>query len=252
MIVSIDTVQRLYLELLKRTLANTIYEDSLPSPDDSAEYDPRLRAEGADWPRTAHTMIGLRRLDNLQFCIEQVVRDDVPGDLVETGVWRGGATIFMRAVLKAHGVTNRLVWVADSFQGLPQPDPARFPADADDELSSHEYLSVSLETVRENFNRYDLLDDQVRFLPGWFRDTLPTAPIGSLAVLRLDGDLYESTWEALESLYPKLSVGGYAIVDDYGAVPGCRRAVQDYRSRHGITDEIHEIDWTGVYWRRTG
>jgi hypothetical protein len=195
-------------------------------------------------------MIGLRRLDNLQTCVEDVLRRGVPGDLIETGVWRGGATILMRAVLKAHGVTDRAVWVADSFEGLPPPDTTKYPQDAGIELHRFRYLAVSLEQVQANFAAYGLLDGQVRFLKGWFCDTLPACPVERLAVLRLDGDLYESTMDALVHLYPKLSVGGYLIVDDYGAVEACRRAVHDYRDRQGIRDEIQAIDGSGVYWRR--
>ena len=92
----------------------------------------------------------------------------------------------------------------------------------------------------------------MRFLKGWFRDTLSKAPIERLAVLRMDGDLYESTLDALTALYPKLSRGGYAIVDDYG-IPseGCRLAVHDYRRAHGINDPIMDIDGWGAYWRRS-
>ena len=157
----------------------------------------------------------------------------------------------MRAILKAYGVTNRRVWAADSFQGLPYPDVQRYPHDADDPHHRYGVLAVSLEEVQENFRRYGLLDDQVRFLKGWFRDTLPAAPIKHIAVLRLDGDMYESTWEALTSLYPKLSVGGYAIMDDYKVIRSCRQAVDEYRSGQGIGDEIMEIDWAGVFWRRS-
>jgi O-methyltransferase len=110
---------------------------------------------------------------------------------------------------------------------------------------------VPLEEVKANFARYGLLDDQVRFVPGWFRDTLPGAPIERIGLLRLDGDMYESTYVALEALYPRLSPGGYLVVDDYGAIPSCRRAITDYRAANHIEDPIHEIDWTGVYWRRT-
>jgi O-methyltransferase len=212
--------------------------------------EPEARAVGRDWPREAETMIGLRRLDNLQSCIVDVLRRGVPGDLIETGVWRGGATIFMRAVLKAYGDTQRIVWVADSFQGLPKPDLQRYSQDAGDKHWTYQELAISLDEVKSNFVRYGLLDDQVRFLVGWFRDTLPTAPIERLAVLRLDGDMYESTMDALRALYPKLSPGGYVIVDDYGAVPGCKAAVEAFRAEHGITDPIEPIDWTGVFWRR--
>ena len=208
------------------------------------------RYEGRDWPASAETMIGMKRLDNLQTCIERVLQDEIPGDLIETGVWRGGATIFMRGVLAAHNVRDRVVFVADSFEGLPPPDARRAPADAGDIHWTFANLAVSLDEVRRNFERYGLLDDRVSFLKGWFRDTLPTAPIQRLAILRLDGDMYESTMDALDALYPKLSPGGYAIVDDYGAVEGCRRAVHDYRERHGIDEPIETIDWTGVFWRK--
>jgi O-methyltransferase len=213
-------------------------------------FDPEQRREGRDWPVLADTMVGLKRLDNLQHCIESVLRDDVAGDLIETGVWRGGATIFMRAVLKAYGVTDRTVWVADSFQGLPPPDPAKYPQDAGDAHHSYDALQVSLEEVEANFSKYGLLDERVRFLKGWFKDTLPHAPIEQLSVMRLDGDMYESTMDGLRSLYPKLSVGGYAIIDDYGYWEACRQAVHDYREANGIAEPIQKIDWTGAYWRR--
>jgi O-methyltransferase len=158
----------------------------------------------------------------------------------------------MRGVLKAYGDTERTVWVADSFEGLPQPDPERYPADAGDRLWTWPQLAVSVDQVKGNFERYGLLDDRVRFLVGWFKDTLPAAPIERLAVLRLDGDLYESTMDGLRALYHKVSPGGFVIVDDYGAMPGCREAVEDFRTEAGITEPIEQIDWTGVFWRRAG
>jgi O-methyltransferase len=208
------------------------------------------REFGIGWPAHAETMSGLRRLDNAATCVARVVHNRVPGDLLEAGVWRGGTTILMRAVLAAYDDDVRKVWVADSFQGLPKPDAEAFPADAGLDFTAHENLSVGVQQVRANFARYGLLDDRVEFLAGWFKDTLPNAPVDRLAVLRLDGDLYESTMDALQALYPKLSVGGYCIIDDYGAFSACRRAVDDYRAMHGITDEILPIDWTGAYWQR--
>lgn len=207
------------------------------------------RRDGRMWPGYADTMIGMRRLENLQYCIESVIREGVQGDLIETGVWRGGACVFMRAALAAHGVSDRRVFVADSFEGLPKPD-GRFVQDTGDTHHIHSFLAVSQAQVEENFRKFGLLDDQVVFLKGWFKDTLPTAPIERLSILRLDGDMYASTMDGLEHLYPKLSVGGYCIVDDYGAVPGCREAVEDYRAKHGITGELVEIDWTGRYWKK--
>ncbi len=237
-----DATYDLYLDIMTRCLTDWIYDG----------VDERARAEGRDWPARAHAMIGLKRLANIRTCVEAVLDAGIPGDLIETGVWRGGATIFMRAILKARGVTDRAVWVCDSFRGLPPPDTERYPHDEGITLHRFPQLAVSLERVQENFGRYGLLDGQVRFLKGWFRDTLPTAPIERLAVLRLDGDLYESTIQALDSLYDKLSVGGFVIVDDYGNVPACRQAVCDFRTKRGITDPIQTIDWGGVYWRRAG
>jgi O-methyltransferase len=96
------------------------------------------------------------------------------------------------------------------------------------------------------------MDERVRFLKGWFKDTLPSAPIDRLAVLRLDGDLYGSTIEALDALYPKLSAGGFVIVDDYGATPQCRQAIDDFRRDHAVEDPIEVVDWGGVYWQKSG
>ena len=211
-------------------------------------FNPVLRALGLDWPHDAETMIGLYRLDNIELCVRNVLRRGVPGDLAETGVWRGGASIFMRGVIKAYRDVNRKVWLADSFQGLPKPDE-RYPADADNDLWTFRELAVPVDTVKANFARYGLLDDQVRFLPGWFSDTLPAAPIGPLAVLRLDGDMYESTMVALQSLYHKVSPGGFVIVDDYNCVPACRQAVDEFRAERDIVDPLCPIDWTGVYWQ---
>jgi O-methyltransferase len=194
-------------------------------------------------------MIGAKRMLQLQRAAEFVIERDIPGDFIETGVWRGGACILLRAVLAAWNVTDRVVWLADSFQGLPPPDVERYPADRGQVLHEYPQLAIPLEAVREHFREFGLLDDQVRFLPGWFRDTLPSAPIERLAILRLDGDLYESTMVALESLYDKLSVGGFAIVDDYRVFPNCRAAVEDFRRARGIADRIYNIDGSAVFWQ---
>lgn len=199
---------------------------------------------------SSFSFLGLKRLDNLEFCFNEVIKQGIEGDLIETGVWRGGATIFMKALLESIGDTTRKVWVADSFQGCPPADPA-YPADEDNYFQSLTALQVNREDVEKNFRRFDLLDDRVVFLEGWFKDTLPVAPIEKLSILRLDGDMYQSTIEALNHLYPKLSKGGYVIIDDYHYVECCKQAVDDYRAQHGITDEIIGIDWTGVYWKKT-
>jgi O-methyltransferase len=208
------------------------------------------RYEGKDWPAFADTMVGIKRLDNIEYCFREIFKDNIPGDLIETGVWRGGSTILMRALLKENNIENRTVWVADSFEGLPKPNENKYSADKGDKLYTKKELGISLETVKNNFKKYNLLDDKVQFLKGWFKDTLPVAPIDKLAILRLDGDMYESTMDGLTNLYPKLSIGGFIIIDDWGAITGCKKAVLDYRKQHKINEEILEIDWTGVYWKK--
>jgi O-methyltransferase len=211
----------------------------------------RLQVVGAGWLPTGMTMLGSVRLRQLQLAVETVIREEVQGDLIETGVWRGGATILMRGVLQAYGVTDRCVWVADSFQGLPTPDPETYPADSGDRLHEQPALRVPLEEVKANFAWHGLLDDQVKFLPGWFRDTLRSLAGHRWAVVRLDGDMYESTIQGLEHLYPSLSSGGFLIVDDYGVAPACKEAVEDFRAANEIAEPLHEVDWTAVYWRKS-
>ncbi|MBA2281469.1 MAG: hypothetical protein H0W25_09585 [Acidimicrobiia bacterium] len=147
-----------------------------------------VRAVGHDWPPQAETMVGLARLANVRSCVTTALADGVPGDLVETGVWRGGTSIFVRATLEALGDEERRVWACDSFEGLPEADAERIPMDV--EMRFHEFpqLAVGLDAVKANFARYDVLDD---------------------------------------------------------------RAVTDHRAAHGIVDEIHPVDWTAVWWRKS-
>jgi hypothetical protein len=196
-----------------------------------------------------HTMIGRKRLDNIHTLLDRIIDGKIPGDLIETGVWRGGATIFMRGYLAAHGITDRRVWVADSFAGLPVPSASQ-DLGHDFSASVFPILAIPRAEVEELFARYDLLDDHVKFLEGWFKDTLPTAPIPRLALIRLDGDLYESTRDALVHLYHKLSPGGFVIVDDYNDFEPCRRAVDEFREKVGERAPLEKIDWSAVYWRK--
>jgi hypothetical protein len=247
----------LYLSLLKASLTNTLF-NSEPDADDEVEQ--RYVSDFIDHyiNGVAISMLPLARFDNLQSCIVDVLEQEIAGDLIETGVWRGGATIFMRGVLKAFNSVDRTVWVADSFEGLPEPDPERFPLEAKAHGGTimkvaYNHFAVSIEDVKRNFNAYGMLDEQVRFLKGWFKDTLPAAPITSLSIMRLDGDYYESTWDSLVNLYDKLSPGGYAIIDDYGEDTWtyCRRAVDDFRSQRGIHDPMIRVDSKCYYWQRT-
>lgn len=245
----LDLNRGAYLDLMEEILINRIYPDPSTAPWSKGRFNAPERSIGSDWPAIAHTMVGKKRINNVRQLSERVIINAVPGNFIETGVWRGGSTIMMRAVLHSYADTTRTVFVADSFSGVPKPD-AKYAADAGDTHFEADQLAISQAEVAENFRRYGLLDRQVRFLPGLFKDTLPDAPIGQLALMRLDGDLYESTRDALLALYGKLSVGGYVIIDDYGAVPGCKTAVDEFREANGITQPLAQIDWAGVFWQK--
>lgn len=304
------TPQALYLDLMKRTVSNIIYEDHPYSfyddqrqPLIADQFRLDRRVNGEDFPREAHTMVGIKRLNNLQQCVETVLKENVPGDLLEAGVLRGGAAIFLRSILKAYGITDRKIIACDTFRpsmrpgrnfaldfgmrlmsllawiplkGLQRylfdlslklpPEKRSFPvaeSPSDEAVFSVVFFlrhlrwycqphkdQTGLEAMRSHFARYGLLDDQVQFVKGFFSESLPAASIGPLAMIRLDGDLYESTRDAIVPLYPKLSPGGYCIVDDYYAFTDCQRAIDEYRAAHGITAEMHRIDKMAVYWRK--
>ncbi len=192
------------------------------------------------------TMIGYKRLSNIEDLIKDIVLNNIEGDVIETGVWRGGACIFMRKLLNELG-SDKMVCVADSFEGLPKPDE-KYIHDKGDTHYNVPMLRVSLEEVMASFEKYGLIE-KIVFLKGWFKDTLPKLT-NKFSLIRLDGDMYESTIDALNNLYPKLVEGGYCIIDDYGVVPGCNYAVNDYRKQHNIESEIINIDGCGIYWKK--
>lgn len=212
------------------------------------------RAEGKDWPLDGMTMIGLDRLNDLQRCVESVVADDVAGDLIEAGAWRGGASILIRATLDSLGASGRTLCVADSFQGFPAPDAS--DPHADRELEAHmsriDFLAPTLETVSGYFARFGLREG-VEFVPGFFEQTLDRLRGRPWSLVRLDADTYRATRVALEALYPGLSPGGYVIVDDYfhPFLPeSCRKAVDDFRAEHSIAEPVERIDWNAGRWRK--
>lgn len=211
--------------------------------------DRSARKVGEDYPQTAVTMIGLQRLLQLRDAIMEVERNGVSGDFIETGVWRGGASLFMRCALESLGNRDRSVVLADSFAGLPPPGLAGHEEDTLN-LSGLDYLEVSRAEVEALFAEHGVLDSRTEILEGWFHETLPQLDGREFAIIRLDGDLYSSTIVALENLYPGLSPGGFVIVDDF-AIDECRRAVEDFRSRVEADEQIISIDRNSVYWRKS-
>jgi len=254
---NMNNLRKSYLDLMAETLAGTIHEDPaipfpFPSPNTAGPiYDSQARELGLDWPSQAFTMIGLKRLRNICDLLETAIKTKIAGDFVETGVWRGGACIMARAVLNAYAIADRKVVLCDSFEGLPPPDPEKYPSDSGSECHTYTALSVPLETVKKNFSRFHLLDDQVVFIKGFFRETMANVPSRQIAILRLDGDMYESTIDPLNHLYDRISYGGWVIVDDYHVIPAAKQAVHDFLDSKGIKAKIEEIDGTGVFFRKT-
>lgn len=235
---------RWYLDLLMATLTGLTPQQVVKEPQEVPfVYQGRRR------PPQALTMIGYPRLWNLESALRDLHARDIPGDVLEAGVWKGGACLYMKAVLRVLGDTTRTLWLADSFHGgFPEPDRDRYPADAP--ITIHRTWRGQTERgyVETMFRGYGLMDDRVKFLEGWFEETLPRAPIERLALLRCDGDMYSSTRQTLECLYDKVSVGGYVIMDDYGCIEQSRQATDDFRRARGIVTPMQTIDWAGAYW----
>jgi len=229
-----------YLDLLKRSLMGWPYAKL------GYKVTADERLEGKDWPDEAMTLLSLSRLDNIQYCMEMCLQENIPGHFMECGVWRGGACILMAGILHAYGITDREVHLADSFMGVPKSMNGK---DENETFHNYSYLSCSSYQVKINFDRYGLLKQYVQFTPGMFATTLRYFD-RPLAVLRIDGDLYSSTMDCLKNLYHRISPGGYVIIDDYVNFPHVRDAVNDFRAANSISEEIAGVDWSAVYWRK--
>lgn len=245
------------------------------------------------------TLIGLKRLDNIEQSIKHIITNKIEGDIVEAGCWRGGALLYLKACLDIynHEETNpRTIWGADLFpessslvtsrfkllqlkgllkirnilpnhlkQRLAHYVMEAFPNEPYDKstlskifalansltyIKKEDLISTSHHDLLEAFKRYDLYDDSISLMPGWFSDTLSHMKknINHIALLRIDADFYQSTMDVLNHLYPKLSENGICIIDDYGGFSDCKRAVDEYRQQHHITAPLISVDGTCYYW----
>lgn len=239
-----------YLDLMEKVLTGEITADPPIKLFGNDAFDRQKRLRGLDWPQNAKSMIGAMRMHNVRHLVELAIVEGLPGDIVETGVWRGGASIMAKAVIEAYGDRHRKVYLADSFEGLPPPNAEKYPQDAQLHLEQYSDLAVSEEQVRANFAEMGLLDSRVITVKGWFRDTMPTFPVKTIAVLRLDGDLYESTIDPLNHLFDKVSPGGWVIIDDYDCFDACKAAAHDFLSARGLKPDIKHIDGVGAFFRK--
>lgn len=245
-----------YLDLLIKTLTNQIYlehehvilnQSYFQGTTEKGRLE--LRKMGLDLPRFAHTMVGQLRLEEIQRLTRVIQRKGIAGDFIDCGVWRGGTSIFMRACMDVYGLGGKMLWMADSFEGLPKPDD-RYEADAGDVHHEKTFLAVSVDEVMTNLHTYLGSFNTVKVLPGFFENTLHGL-VGDLALIRIDADMYGSTTHCLDALYPLLKPGGIVIVDDYETLPACKKAVDDFREKRGITDHIEMTTHNSGFWTKS-
>jgi len=254
--------ESLYLDLVRDTLTGSVLNTpSVTAGEGEGEslrrgpYDEELRLRGADWCDECYTMAGGRRVQNVRELVEKTIGENVPGDFLEAGTWRGGCSIMARTVQRIMNEDeNRRTYVCDSFSGLP---PSSNKQDTDSWSRMH-FLEVSQEEVEQNFKKFQALDSNVLFRKGFFSETLPIIRQElmnqgrKLAVLRGDGDMYESYMDILYNLYQFVPVGGYFICDDCPTIAEAQRAIDDFRQHHGITAPIQKVQDSkyGTYWRK--
>lgn len=187
--------------------------------------------------------------------VEHVVQHRIPGDLIECGVYTGGNIELMIRALQHHGITDRHVYAYDTFAGMPRPEEIDDRGQGDELKSTWEahrnaadgdagsnWMRASLDSVRRRITRLRYPEDRLHFVQGLVENTIPATIPDRIAILRLDTDFYSSTKHELEHLYPRLSPGGVLIIDDYGAMPGCRIATDEYAAEHGTGWFLHRVD----------
>lgn len=238
-----------YIDLIKRSITNYNYlggETPFEQFRCVTHYDvPQARWKIDPLARPV-TLLSKAQLELVERAVRAVEMHRIPGDLIEAGIWRGGAIILMRALLDAYDIPDRRVFAADSFAGIPKNVRAiGDPVDA-----WRDRWVASLPEVQHNIRRFGLLDERISFVVGFFADSLKHLANETFALVRLDSDSYDSVEISLEHLYPRLSDGGVLIIDDWHLV-GCQTAVMNYRARNGVTDDIWTCDGN-AYWIKGG
>jgi hypothetical protein len=236
--------ERRYLDLLKKVANNYVYlgadgEERAYCGDASPRYDDfkwQLPTECVP-----HSVLTRDQFDLLERLILLLDAEGVPGALMEAGVWRGGAVAFMAAMNEVLMLRREII-AADSFQGIPKSE--RIEGDPVDLWQDR--WAAGLQDVRGSIARYGIDTAGIRFVEGFFKDSLPQLQVDAIALLRLDADSYESTMHILENLYSKVSAGGVILVDDCH-LPGCVAALLEFRKSRAITSPMHEAG-KNVYW----
>lgn len=234
-----------YIDLIERSITNYHYlGGDVPFEEFRAatHYDLAQSQWKVDPLARPLTLLTKAQLDLIDRAIRDLEARGIRGDFIEAGVWRGGVIVFMRALLDAYNIQDRRIFAADSFAGIPKN--TRVQNDPVDDWTDR--WVASLDDVRRSIARFGLLDERILFVVGNFADTLKSLARERFALIRLDSDSYESVETSLTALYPQLSAGGVVIIDDWHLV-GCRAAVEDYRARQGIRDQI-QVHEANAYW----
>lgn len=234
-----------YLDLVKRSVTNFAYlggESSFENFRCAEHYDLQRGGWKIDPLCRPLSLLSKLQLDLIDKAAVWLEERRVPGDFLEAGIWRGGAVILMRALIEGYGMTDRKVFAADSFAGIPKNVHAQ--NDAVDSWSDR--WVAPLDQVKQSIERFGLLDDKIVFVVGFFADSLKQLSGERFALIRLDSDSYDSVETSLDYLYPLLSKSGIVIIDDWH-LAGCKQAVLEYRSQHGIHDPIQVSD-NNAYW----
>jgi hypothetical protein len=222
----------------------------------SPAYLPDFDSQVIELFRDVHpyTMTTPERVFALRQSVQYVVRHNIPGDIVECGVWKGGSMMAVARTLIELGATDRRLYLFDTFEGMPPPSevdrefsgaPAAAVLAASDRRTNVVWAYSPLDDVKQAMASTGYDEDKLVYVPGKVEDTVPERSPDAIALLRLDTDWYESTYHELKHLYPRLSVGGVLILDDYGHWEGARKAVDQYVGEHNLKLLLNRIDYSG-------
>lgn len=202
-----------------------------------------------------YTMTSLERGFALIQAVKYVVRANVPGSIVECGVWRGGSMMAVAYTLQALGQCDKDLYLFDTYEGMARPTDADIchagkAALMEFELrktgkDSSAWCYASMEDVRSNLLSTGYDKNRLKFIKGKVEETIPDSAPDQISILRLDTDWYESTRHELIHLYPRLAKGGVLIIDDYGYWQGCRKAVDEYFAQSQAPILLNRVDHTG-------
>jgi O-methyltransferase len=194
-----------------------------------------------------YSMAGPNEINQIYDLMKDIDKKNIPGDLIESGVWKGGMSIWMKAILNNSKHKQRKLYLFDTFSHFPNAHQGK-DKEIDPVTQILFHNPPSIDDVKNNFKKFNLLDKNVIFVQGDLLKTVPRTPIDNIAILRLDADYYEPTMVVLENYYFKISKGGYVIIDDYNnEYLDCRTAVDDFRNKNGISNPILQSNGA-VYW----